>query len=148
MNIYNGYNIHNYTKQIIDIIPKYFGNIVYGKINNKKWNNILIEIKKTIPNYQTIQNINKNFKNGYIIDPELPKINIAIILVLIWEQIKNDTILCKHFSETLQQIGNTCIQGISHRLIIDYIAMYNDTIYQYLSIHFNKKIVNIIVDYM
>ena len=92
--------------------------------------------------------MNRNFRNGYILDPELPKVNSAMILVLIWDQIKDDTVLCKHFSETLKQIGNTCIQGISHRLIIDYVALYNDMIYQNMLKHFNKKLTNIILSYV
>jgi len=148
MSIYSGYNIHNYTKQVISIIPKYFGEVAYSKVNNDKWLLVLSEIEKKIPNGQSIQNMNRNFHNGYILDPELPKVNSAMILVLIWDQIKDDTVLCKHFSETLTQIGNTCIQGISHRLIIDYVALYNDMIYQNMLKHFNKKLTNIILSYV
>ena len=148
MSIYHGYNIHSYTKQVISIIPRYFGDIAFSKVDNEKWKSVLLEIEKKISNSQAIQNIKRNFSNGRIIDPELPKVNSAMILVLIWDQIKNDIFLCKHFSETLKQVGNTCIQGISHRLIIDYVALYNDILYQNLSVYFTKKLTNTIVSYV
>ena len=53
-----------------------------------------------------------------------------------------------HFLETLNEIGNTCIQGISHRLIIDYIAIYNDFLNSKLLKYFNIKIQNLIENYL
>lgn len=146
--MYKGYNIHNYTKEIITIIPKYFGKNVYKKVTILEWKNVLSDICKKIPRCRALQNMNKNFKNGFIIDPELPKINSAMILILIWDKVKNNNILCKHFTETLKDIGNTCIQGISHRLIIDYIAIYNDILYQYISSIFGIIITNQIINYL
>ena len=48
MSIYIGYDIHNYTSQIVNIIPKYFGEILYKKIDIKTWNKSLNEIKKKV----------------------------------------------------------------------------------------------------
>jgi hypothetical protein len=148
MSIYIGYNIHNYTSQIVNIIPKFFEDMEYKKVDIKYWNKSLNEIKKKYPNHIAIKNIERNFNNGFIKDPEIPKLNFAIILLIIWDNIKNNDIICNHFLETLNEIGNTCIQGISHRLIIDYIAIYNDILDGELSKYFNIKIQSLITNYL
>ena len=148
MNIYIGYNIHNYTKQIVNVIPKYFGITSNTKVDVGEWNKTVSLMQTKYPGNPAIQNLKKNFHKGFIIDPHLPKVNSAKILILLWNQIKDNDVLCKHFSETLKQIGNTCIQGVSHRLIIDYIALYNDTIDQILLKYFEVKIRNKITNYI
>ena len=148
MSIYIGYNIHNYTSQIVNIIPKFFEKIFYKKANVKTWNKSLTEIKKKYNNHIAIKNIERNFNNGFIKDPEIPELNSAIVLLVIWDTIKNNNIMCHHFLETLNEIGNTCIQGISHRLIIDYIAIYNDILDSELSKYFNINIQSLITNYL
>lgn len=148
MSIYIGYNIHNYTKQIVNVIPKYFGDSVYTKVDSNEWNSAISVIQIKYPGNPAIKNLKRNFQNGFIIDPQLPKVNSAKILILIWNQIKDNDVLCKHFSETLKQIGNTCIQGVSHRLIIDYIALYNDIIEQVLLKYFDAKLRHKIFNYI
>lgn len=148
MSIYIGYNIHNYTMQIVNIIPKFFGETAYKKADIKTWNNSLTEIKKRYSNHIAIKNIERNFNNGFIKDPEIPNLNSAIVLLIIWDTIKNNDIMCRHFLETLNEIGNTCIQGISHRLIMDYIAIHNDILDSELSKHFGIKIQNLITNYL
>jgi hypothetical protein len=148
MSIYIGCNIHNYTSQIVDILPNFFGKIAYKKVEIKTWNKSLNEIKKRYPDHIAIKNIERNFKNCFIKDPEIPNLNSACVLLIIWDTIKNNDIMCFHFLETLNEIGNTCIQGISHRLIIDYIAIYNDILDNSLSKHFNIRTRHLITNYL
>ena len=148
MSIYIGYDIHNYTSHVVNIIPKYFGEIIYKKIDIKTWNKSLNEIKKKYNNHIALKNIEKNFINGFIKDPDIPELNLAIVLLILWDTIKNNDIIQNHFLETLNEIRNTCIQGISHRLIIDYIAIYNDILNSELSKYFNIKIQNLIENYL
>jgi len=121
---YRGYNIHAYTQIIIEIIKKKFNKTYYQSIDNKSWNTLISKLHLIFPDKKIpLENICKYYKNGYLFDPQLPKINIAIILLHLFDFIKTNDDLIKHFRETLAQIGTTCIQGISHRLIMDYIAI-------------------------
>ena len=121
---YKGDNIHSYTEIIKKLIDKHFDDKFYQSIDNKSWESLLLELHLKFPDKKIpLANIYKYYKNGYLLDPQLPKVNIAIILVKIFNFIKTNDDLTNHFRETLEQIGTTCIQGISHRLIIDYIAI-------------------------
>ena len=148
MSIYIGDNVHDYTTQLREIIPKYFDTYINEKVDNTNWETVLSEIKLKYPNMPAVYNIERNYNNGLIFDPDLPNINSANLLLLIWNIIKNNTELSNHFLETLKQIDNTCIQGISHRLIIDYIALYNDIYEQSLLFYFNNRIKNIVESYI
>jgi hypothetical protein len=85
----------------------------------------LVEQYGTVIN-PSIKNLKNVFKNGKIIDPQLPEINFAQILFLIWHNlfILNDKTLFEHFKETLLDINLTCIQGVSHRLLIDFVQLF------------------------
>jgi len=148
MSIYNGYNIHNYTKQLLEVVPKYFNDDFKYEVKQDKWNSVMSKISQRFSNKIALMNIQKNFKNGKIVDPQVQNINFAIVLISVWNQVKDNSILCKHFFETLKQIGNTCIQGISHRLMIDYIALYNNILFVEISKRFNIKITNCIISYI
>lgn len=134
MSIYTDSNIHSYTKQLLSVIPCYFNDDYKQKMEQETFDNLMSEISNEYKNHKApIDNIKMNFKNGFILDPHLPKINFAKVLKVLWEEIKtnqDNKILLSHFSETLKQIGKTCIQGITHRIMIDYIALYNDIVYQ------------------
>ena len=60
---------------------------------------------------------NEYYRDGKIIDPELGDCNILHILKSLFEM--DTELLC----ETLVEIGGTCIQGLSHRLLLLYIAL-------------------------
>jgi hypothetical protein len=148
MSVYIGCNIHNYTSQLVNILPNFFGKIAYEQVDIKTWNKSLNEIKKKYSNHIAIKNIERNFNNCFIKDPAIPNLNTASVLLIIWDTIKNNDMMCLHFLETLNEIGNTCIQGISHRLIIDYIAIYNDILDNSLSKYFNIRTQHLITNYL
>ena len=121
---YKGYDIHAYTEIIKKQINNHFDEKYYKPIDNISWNSLISELHLKFPDKKkSLVNICNYYKNGYLLDPQLPKVNIAIILLEIFNFIKTNNNLINHFRETLEQIGTTCIQGISHRLIIDYIAI-------------------------
>lgn len=128
--IYHGTDIHAYTQQLKTMSDHYSPDIInkYGNvISEEEWNHLLSELQKHYGKKVALMNMNSQFKNGWISDPQVPSLNSAILLKALWEKIKrNDVSMIKHFEETLDQIGSTCIQGISHRLFIDYIALLND----------------------
>ena len=133
-NIYLGYDIHAYTKIIKPMLGKYISYIdnKYGNIlsDAKNWEKLICELKNKYGNKVAIFNIQKNYKHGKIVDPDLPGLNIAILLLALWDIIKkiNDISIYRHFGETLDCISNTCIQGISHRLFYDYVIFCNDNL--------------------
>jgi len=61
-----------------------------------------------------------------IFDSDLPSLNFAVVLYAIWGFLKYDKQVdastWQHFRETLEQIGSTCRQGITHRLWLDFLV--------------------------
>jgi hypothetical protein len=127
-NIYFGDNVHSYTSQIqtnvMNYIPKLeskFGN----KLSLGELNTILEELELKYGPKPVYNNMLSHFRNDAIIDPEIPQLNVAVLLKAVWYYVclANEKSLFNHFNETLDQIGTTCIAGISHRLFLDYIVL-------------------------
>ena len=120
--IYAGYDIHAYTSQLQKMGITAFSD---GVLSETAFRDILEEMEKTLgpkPAYVNFRNV---YRAGFITDPELPHINVALVLETVWKRVTqlDDPSIYRYFSETLDQIGMTCIQGISHRLYMDYQAL-------------------------
>jgi len=127
---WKGHNIHSYTPEVCKIVDHHIIELesLYGnKLDPNTFTSILKELFDKYGNKVAYSNFRNmyNIRTGWITDPELPRLNSAIVLQATWERIKkkNDESLYKHFGETLDQIGCTCITGISIRLLMDYIAI-------------------------
>ena len=130
LNIYHGVDIHAYTPDIIQSIHSHQNQIVskWGdSIHPRVFHQIIQELKEFYGPKLALQNFVQNFRpqDGWIRDPQVPQLNSAILLEAIWFTLKklNETSIYRHFEETLDQIGTTCIQGISHRLFMDYLSI-------------------------
>lgn len=129
--IWHGVNIHAYTHQINQMVSKYVPELTqkYGKkVEQLEFNELLEQLEKTYGSKVTYSNLRKVYKNGWIVDPQVRSMNSAILLKAVWEKVKDkgDESIYRHFSETLDEIGATCIQGVSFRLFIDYVALTED----------------------
>lgn len=125
--IWKGLNIHAYTADIQTQISAHIQILtrLYGlSVKKDQFEIIMREMTQTYGTKVTFSNFRNNYKNDWILDPDLPEFNIAVLLLAVWNILKceNDNSMYKHFGETLDDIGTTCVQGISHRLFIDYIA--------------------------
>ena len=93
---------------------------------------LLVRLEACVPlNDQArigLENIRRNVVGGeWLRDPDLG-INLNIlwildVIVAFLERSDTDLSIKMHFVETLSQIGNTCIQGITHRLAGDFLAL-------------------------
>jgi len=129
--IYAGYDIHAYTRQVNEVASKYQSQFS-GELSVEEFETILNELQTTYGSKVTYTNLRNTFRNGAILDPDVPNINVAILLKTVWKVVKESDVsntetsssssLKSHFNQTLDDIGMTCIQGISHRLFIDFIA--------------------------
>ena len=128
-------NIHSHTAALRATMAPFVNslNMKYAAtplMSRQQFNMLLGEIqgfyRHHFPIQQAVyQNLSNQFHDGKIVDPELPDLNCVLLLLEIWKTLKssNDQSLLLHFEETLLQIGSTCIQGISHRLAMDYVAI-------------------------
>lgn len=61
-----------------------------------------------------------------VYDTDVPNLNFAVVLYALWGFLQYDAQVdastWKHFRETLEQIGMTCRQGITHRLWQDFLV--------------------------
>jgi hypothetical protein len=122
--IYKGDDVHAYTTQAQQVV-KNISKTLSEPISHHDFNKILQEFETKYGIKPAYSNFTTVFRDGYIIDHELPGLNSAAMLKVLWDNIKNfnDASLYKHFEETLDQISLTCIQGITHRLLVDYVAI-------------------------
>jgi hypothetical protein len=119
--IYLGTDIHAYTNQINEIAAH---TMVSHSVPNEAFELILTQMHNKYGHKEVFQNLRNVFRQGSIIDPQVPHINFAFILKQLWEKLVqlNEDSAFDHFGETLDQIGMTCIQGVTHRLLIDHHA--------------------------
>lgn len=129
-NIYKGTDVHAYTidiKQRINDLP----DVLKGNMKGKAFDDLIKNLKLTYRSTKTesfFLNIEKSFTNNRIQDPELPNINFALVLSECWNMIQllypeARKSFINFFEETITQIGGTCVQGISHRLLSDYFVL-------------------------
>jgi hypothetical protein len=130
--IYVGRDIHAYTRQVNKAADKY-KDIFVGQLDVADFETILREMSTSFGVKTAFVNLRNVFYNGAITDPDVPFINVAILLQKVWNQVKESEKTDKssssfrsHFNQTLDDIGMTCIQGISHRLLIDFVAFCSD----------------------
>jgi len=132
--VWQGLNIHAYTHQVNQTITSYIPQLTerYGEVLPlEDFNSIIQQMEKTYGPKVVYSNFKNIYTQGWIRDPEVPGLNSAILLHAVWEMVKQkgDDSIYKHFNETLDQIGSLCIQGVTHRLFIDYVALYEDEIH-------------------
>ena len=122
---YAGENVHAYTTFIKNNLHLYLPRLLENHLTDDEFKTIISEMETKFGFKPAFNNLKQHFRQGKIVDPEIPDLNSAILLKLIWEKLKNlqDYSMFNHFNETLDQIGMTCIQGCSHRLFGDYIAI-------------------------
>lgn len=127
--IYLGYDIHAYTQQVKDIahyhqarLEKHYGT---NRVDEAEFNKIMHEMERTYGHKVAFQNIRNLYRDGVISDPHVPGLNSALVLRALWDKVKeiNEYSTYNHFNETLDQISSTCIQGVTHRLFIDYVCI-------------------------
>lgn len=124
--IYHGYNIHAYTPLVKKLLAEHYTDELWQQpLDEKEYITLLTELKDKYGSHPAIANIDKCSKSGYLLDPQLGRINFLQILVVLWESVKTHNTFT-HFKETLDHIGMTCIQGVSHRILIDWVAMQDD----------------------
>ena len=124
--VYTNDNVHSYTQYIRQVLPTFSNYELHKELLYEEFLEVLNELHKFYGLKVTYDNFRNTYRNGFIIDPEVPGLNSAIVLKLLWDQLKklNEPSAFRHFNETLDQIGTTCIQGISHRLFLDFLAFF------------------------
>lgn len=118
--IYLGTDIHAYTQQVnqLNISTQ------LDPILDSEFQFILQDMQQVYGPKEAFSNLKNVYSRGMISDPEVPHINFALILKQLWSKLRelNEDSAYRHFGETLDQIGMTCIQGVTHRLLIDHNA--------------------------
>ena len=122
MAIYHGIDIHAYTNDIRAALnEKYTEPHWRDAMQTKDIIELLSSIKLKYPRHIGVKNIRQCIANGRLLDPELPPVNFLFILKQLWSNIQASGSFA-HFKETLDQIGTTCRQGVTHRIYIDWLA--------------------------
>jgi hypothetical protein len=145
--IYLGGGVHEYTNQIKALLPEYLQKLIKEKLTDEEWAKLVAEMKIHYGNHKAIINMGRNFRNGFIVDPHLPGLNSAVLLQELWKVVHASPDARKHFKETLDWIASTCIQGVSHRLFIDYVAISSDLIMEALAKHIPRKAALVVMEF-
>jgi hypothetical protein len=118
--VYLGTDIHAYTHQMNQIKPS----TQSDPISDMEFQSILQDMQQVYGSKAAFTNLKNVYRQGFILDPEVPHTNFALILQQLWMKLRdlNEDSAYRHFGETLDQIGMTCIQGVTHRLMIDHHA--------------------------
>jgi hypothetical protein len=122
--IYLGDDVHAYTPQVREVAQKYIPTLD-PLLSDSEFSTLLTELERFYGPKPVYTNFRNTYHQGQITDPTIPGLNIATLLKSVWNCVKqiNDSSIYRHFGETLDQIGMTCTQGQSHRLLIDLNAL-------------------------
>jgi hypothetical protein len=134
--MYKGWDVHAYTQTIIEMLPNLLEKIdnycqfmgyIDRKIPDKSFKDIIDQLSGLFPNNPAITNMVSSYKDGCIVDPFLPNLNSAIVLEIVWKLLlfMNDSNMYEMMNMVLDDIGGTCVQGISHRLIFEFIYLHD-----------------------
>jgi len=135
---YKGRDLHAYTPDHQHRLPLYVAHFQsrFPEKNNRldpgTFSLLLDQIRDAlrIPGLYsgTIETCLQNLRSHYrapeetIDSPELPGLNFALILLALFRAVENSGNLGP-FAETLSEIGNTCLAGITDRLLALYTAV-------------------------
>lgn len=130
--INKGWNVHAYSKTYNTFLGKQKNLLdsLKSPIDPNIFNKTLFEITERYKD-QKIKNVLNKFKSRYNIaikgyrDPDLHNLNVAFLLYVTWNKVKelNDNSIWELFHECLLDIGMTCLQGDSHRLLNIYSSL-------------------------
>jgi len=121
--IYQGYDVHAYTPHMRELVATHRETFL-GPVPAATFEALLGELETRYGPQPAYANLREVYREGHILDPDLPTINVARILQVVWTNLqdKPDPSAYEHFRETLAHIDKTCVQGISHRLLMDFFA--------------------------
>jgi len=128
MSWYKGRDLHAYTADLRTRLSDYEKEFQQVTVPQEQFTELLqsIEQRYGVEVRVTLNNIAQYYRNGAIFNPELPNFNFAALLQSLWyelHRIKEESLFL-HFKETLLDIGNTCLAGITDRLFADWIAVH------------------------
>ena len=114
---HRGYNVHAYSRLLHNILPSL--NISNEPIDVAELDGLIQNLLTRYSNVvqPCLDKIKSTyFTNGRICDPDLGAYNIYYVLLELYNW-NNDLL-----KETLIEIGTTCLQGLTHRLLVLYIC--------------------------
>jgi len=120
---YRGYDVHQYTPLVETRITPYWEKLQqhYGPaLTEEQWHRLVTAWKTQYGTNPGILNLERVYHDGWIRDPQVPRVNFAVVAAGCWALVQDSVSLREHFGQTLTTIGSTCIQGVSHRLFWDY----------------------------
>lgn len=128
---YRGYDLHAYTVYLQQQLPRYLDDLKMhfpDTVPPELWHTLLQSIRSKLGDSvaPALQNMNGVYAAGAIRNPELPGMNFAVVLLVLWDAISklDDPSMWAHFRQTLEDVGTTCLAGITDRLFADWIALH------------------------
>lgn len=125
MGSYHGWDVHSWTSDLRDLLDQQPEFECRFRVSMHLFDQCLQEIFEMYgegvkPVLEKMRGRYKPIEGGYY-DMDLvgKRVNVAHLLVRVWTLVKriNDESIYKWFKETLDDIGLTCLQGDSHRLM-------------------------------
>ncbi len=129
--VYAGWDVHSYSNQFKKTMED--RNFDFSEpVSLDQWGKLVEELNYVYQNFnealvaiRTQNNRVKSSEIGKVVDSDLYKCDLARIFLETWILVKKtedkDTI--KGFGEILCDIGGTCLQGATHRLLTYYVAL-------------------------
>jgi hypothetical protein len=121
---YKGYNVHAWSPLMKKLVLEQYTSLP-AETNSarSKFKAVAGDIIAKLPQLASI--VTKIESRFDIADSDIGGLYEAGLLVIVWNQVRafNEAETYKHFSDTMLDIGNTCVQGDTHRLFETYIAL-------------------------
>jgi len=122
---YTGSNLHAYTHFLRDQLQQYTPHAQGELLTLDEWNQTMAELERYYGYKPALLNIKQHYRDGQLLNNELPGLNTAIVLNKLWKRLQqiNEPSLFQHFGETLDQIAMTCLAGVTDRIMQDWMVI-------------------------
>ena len=123
--LYHGWDVHSYSSSWAQEAAKH-SRLLTELVSEADFANLIQDISNHYnENLPVINMFRQTYRRGGNQDPDLSNVNVAKLLLVTWEKVKelSEPTIFTGFKEVLNDIGETCLQGRSHRLFSYWIAL-------------------------
>jgi len=121
---YKGRDVHAWSGTMKQLVVEKYSLLPSATTAlRSKFDDTAAEINAKFPHLASV--VAKIKLRSACVDNDIGGLYGAGLLVLVWQRVRsiNEPETYKHFEDTMMDIGQTCLQGDTHRLFATYIAL-------------------------
>lgn len=122
--MYKGWNVHAYTPDMRLAAEPWLKQL-RAPLSAAEHAALAQELRQHYAASRAVKRMLRAYRpeHGGFVDAQLSSVNVSRLLAEVWRLVRQEASLRQGFGELLADIGGTCLQGQSHRLLAYYVAL-------------------------